>query len=430
MIDTPSQVQKFSKLRQSAEEYLQKHEKCFQKSKNQINLPRLTADPMQLLHELQVYQIEVELQNQELQESRTQLEDALAHYTELYDFAITGYFTFDCKGIILQTNLKGASFLQKEKTQLIGKHFITFILEEECKIFNDFLKNVFTTQQKQSCVITLSKLPLRVVQIEAEICKNGQECRSIVQDITEKIQKEKIARLHQLELTKVARVNSMGELATAIAHEINQPLTTIANYVNGCVRRLESNNYKLDEILDVMRLAAKQVELAGAIVHHMKNIVRQDETFYKQVSINDIAETAASQIKEETHYDFSIPIELQLADNLPQVKVDYIQIELVILNLLRNGLEAVYKANIRRPKLILRTERQNNRIIVSVIDNGPHYSSEDEVHLFEPLFTTKKTGTGMGLSISRTIVEAHSGHLSAHKMPVIGVCFLFSLPII
>jgi C4-dicarboxylate-specific signal transduction histidine kinase len=302
-------------------------------------------------------------------------------------------------------------------------------VELERSLFNEFLKSVFISKQKQSCKVILLKdgLPSIIVQIEAIIFNNGQECRAVVQNITEIIQKEKLS--HQLEFIQVARANSMGELASAIAHEINQPFCVIVNYINGCMRRLESNNYDIAEIIDVMRMTTKQIELVGEIVHHMKNILRQDVTYYKPVSINEIAQAAASQIQKETHYDLTILLELELAHSIPLVNADYIQIEVVILNLLRNGLESIYKTHIEKPKLILRTELQKNMIIVSVLNNGTHYSLEEEMHLFEPCFTTKKSGMGMGLSISRTIIEAHSGHLSSYKIPVKGVCFQFSLPL-
>lgn len=424
--DKPSikSTDKPSKLRQRAEEHLYKN-------KQKENQPKTIVETMHLLHELQVHQIELELQNQELEESRAAVELALAHFTDLYDSAIAGYFTFDRNGMILQTNLLGALFLGLERSKAFGKYFTTYIMPDECDIFNELLKKVFTTQDKQSCEVTLSKddSPFLIVQIEATIFNNGQECRAVVQDITERKQKEKLARLHQLELTQVSRVNSMGELASALAHEMNQPLAVILNYVNGCIRRLESNNYTIDEIIDVMRLTAKQVELAGNIMHHMKNIVRQDMTYYKLASINEIAEAAVSQIQKEPHYDSSVTIELQLENNLPLVNVDYIQIELVILNLLRNSIESFQKFKVDRPKLILRTNLQNDFINVSVIDNGPHYSLDEEMHLFKPCFTTKKMGMGMGLSISRTIVEAHLGYLSSNKLSVTGVCFQFTLPI-
>lgn len=424
-MNTLNKDQKSSRLRQRAEESLSERKKTKKE-------PKSTADIMQLLHELQVYQLELELQNQELQESQTQVENTLAHFTDLYDSAITGYFTFDSKGVIIQTNLMGASFLEMERSKVLGKHFANFIIEDNRSIFIDFLKKVFLTQQKQSCEIAILKKNQenRIVQIDAKMSTHGQECRAMAKDVTEPIQQEKLARLHQLELTQVARSNSMGELASVIAHEINQPLAVIVNYVNGCVRRLESNNYKISEILNVMRLVSKQAELAGKIMHHMKNIARQDETYYKPVLINSIAKAATSQIQKETHYNFSITLALELADNLPLVNVDHIQIELVILNLLRNSLESISKANIDKPKITLRTECQNEMIIVSVTNNGPHYSTEEEAHLFAPSFTTKKTGMGMGLSISRTIIEAHTGRLTSHKMPVFGVCFQFSLPII
>lgn len=425
MINALNKQQKSSQLRQRAEKSLSEGRKTKES-------PKSTADTLQLLHELQVYQLELELQNQELQKSQALVENMLTHFTDLYDSAITGYFTFDKKGIIIQTNLMGASFLEMERSKILGKNFVPFIIEDNRPIFTDFLKKVFLTRQKQSCEITLLKknLEKRVVQIEATMSNHGEECRAMLKDITEQIQQEKLARLHQLELTQVARSNSMGELASVLAHEINQPLAVIVNYVNGCIRRLESNNYKIPEILNVMRLVSKQAELAGKIMHHMKNITRQDETYYKPVSINQIVKDATSQIQKETHYNFSITLALELTDNLPLVNADHIQIELVILNLLRNSLESFSKANIAKPKITLRTELQQEMIIVSVTNNGPHYSAEDEIHLFKPCFTTKKNGMGMGLSISRTIIEAHAGRLASHRMPLFGVCFQFSLPII
>lgn len=424
MTDLPSKEKTSPTLRQRAEEYLWKN----RKKEKQL---QTTSEIMLLLYELQVHQLELELQNQELQESQAQTEIALAHYTDLYDSALTGYFTFDDKGTIVEVNIMGAFFLGMERSKIIGKYFVAFLEEDKRFTFNDFLKKVFGVRAKHSCEIALLKsgLESKLLYLEATALDNGKECRAVVQDITERIQKEKLARLHQRELNQVMRMNSMGELASAIAHEINQPLGIIVNYANGCVRRLESNNYEVSEILNVMRLVVKQAELAGEIMHHMQNITHQDATYYKRVSINDIVETAALQIQEEIYYDLSGTLELNLGDNLPMVNADYIQIELVVLNLLRNSLEATCHANVKNPKILLHTEYRNNRVFVSITNNGPHYLLEEEAYLFKPSFTTKKTGMGKGLSISRTIIEAHLGYLSAHKMPIVGVCFQFSLPI-
>lgn len=404
-------------------------EGCLKRNRNNHNSDKLTAETLQLLHELQVHQIELELQNLELQESRTRVEIGLAHYTDLYDHAVAGYFTFDHEGIIIQTNLMGASLLRMERSQVLGKHFVSFLAVDDCFVFNDLLKKVFRSEQRQSCEVKLSKNGecFMVIQIEATLFK-GQECRGIVQDITDRVEKEKWAQKHQMELEQVARINSMGELASSIAQKLNHPLTVVINYVNGCVRDLESNNYEASEVLEAMRVAAKQIELVGDIMQHMKKVVRQHESSYKLISINEVAEVAVSQIQKEPDYDVTVPLILELENELPLVSGDHIQIELVILNLLRYSLEAVHKAKVAKPKLILRTERQNSMIIVSVINNGPHYSEEDERQLFEPSFTTKKEGLGM-LSISRTIVEAHSGRLSSYKLSTFGVCFQFTLPV-
>ncbi len=416
---------KYKNLRKRAESWL-----CNYQIQEDITYSQ--PDNLKLIHELKLHQIELELQNQELLESRDQTELALARYFELYDSAIFGYFTLNNKSDIKLTNITGASVFGFKKTEMLGRRFGDFIIDKDQRSrFQQFLANIFDKQQKDSCNIITEKKDktLMHLKIEGTTFNHAQECRLVVQDVTEQVKSDKIARQHLLELKQVMRSNSLGELASAIAHEVNQPLSTIINYVNGCIYRIECNNYDISEILKVMRIVLKQVKQSGDIIHHMKDLMRQDNTSYHLEDINQIAQSTILQFNELNNDNNPIPIKLDLAANLPKMKVNSIQIEIVILNLLRNAFDAIQKGNIDKPMLLLRTESIGQKIIVSVINNGPHYSDQEYVHLFEPFFTTKKKRMGLGLSICKTIIDAHYGKLTSHKISPAGVCFQFSLPI-
>ncbi len=248
-------------------------------------------------------------------------------------------------------------------------------------------------------------------------------------DITPRKQTEQTGRQHQIELAHVARMNSMGEMASTLAHELNQPLAAIANYTKGCVRRLESGHFQLEQIMNAMRQAAFQSERAGEIIHRMKNFVRKGKLYYEAADINKIIRNMVQLISYEMR-EFPIPIHLELAEQIPHLPVDTIQIEQVILNLLRNAIEAMQEVKTVKPRLIVRTLMPSGDIMhVDVIDNGPGFTAEVAQCLLTPYFTTKPKGMGMGLAICRTIVEAHGGHLSARLNPEGGAWFQFTLPV-
>lgn len=248
-------------------------------------------------------------------------------------------------------------------------------------------------------------------------------------DITARKQTEQLGRQHQIELAHAARMNSMGEMASTLAHELNQPLAAIANYTKGCVRRLESGNFQLEQVLHAMRQAALQSERAGEIIHRMKNFVRKGKLYYEAADINKIIREMVTLINYELR-EFPVNIKLELSEQIPNLPVDKVQIEQVILNLLRNAIEAMQDAKTVKPTLIIRTLMPSSDIMhVDVVDNGPGFSAEIGQQLLTPYFTTKPKGMGMGLAICRTIIEAHGGHLSARLNPEGGAWFQFTLPI-
>jgi C4-dicarboxylate-specific signal transduction histidine kinase len=247
-------------------------------------------------------------------------------------------------------------------------------------------------------------------------------------DISARRQAEQELRQHQQALAQTARISSMGEMGSALAHELNQPLTAITTFTQGCIRRLAATAEN-GPILEAMTIVAQQAERAGEIIHRLKDYVRKGKTVQEIVSINVLIKTAIRLIHYEIR-DQLFDIELAIADNLPAIMGDRIQIEQVLINLLRNALEAMRDAKTVAPLLKISAQLYNQAYLaVNVIDNGPGLPAELITKILEPYFTTKSQGIGMGLSISRTIIESHGGFLIAKKSTNGGACFQFTLPI-
>ena len=252
---------------------------------------------------------------------------------------------------------------------------------------------------------------------------------SQIQDISQRKQAEEYLRQHQLELAHVARVNSMGELTSALAHELNQPLAAIVNYTRGCIRRMETSQYKVDELLYAMRQAALQAERAGEIIHRIKNFVRKGTLYYKKMNITELIKGAIKWLDHEIR-DIGATVRYELDDSLPMVECDQIQMEQVIINLVKNSLEAMQDAKTLKPTITIRAHfGKEQGVVITVIDNGPGFPEEVANRLLDPYVTTKAKGMGMGLSICRTIIEAHGGRLLVALNSDGGSCLEFTLPV-
>lgn len=251
----------------------------------------------------------------------------------------------------------------------------------------------------------------------------------IARDITERKQAEEQTGRHQAELARVSRLSTMGEMASGIAHELNQPLSAIANYAQGSIRRIRSGAISQEELLEALEQVLDQAERAGHIIRHVRNFVRKREPNWSIVDLNAAVREICVFTEPEARQN-CITIDTELAPQLPLVRADNIEIQQVILNLVRNAIEAMTDPAIKNRKLMLRTCVVNEGTVeVGVSDTGPGISSKIVEQVFDPFFTTKIGGMGMGLSISRSIVEAHGGRLWVTENPERGVTFKFTLPI-
>ena len=249
-------------------------------------------------------------------------------------------------------------------------------------------------------------------------------------DITERRQAEEWLRQHQQELAQVNHLTAMGEMGSMLAHELNQPLTVITTFTQGCIRRIQAKDYEAEKILKMMQVVAQQAERAGQIIHRTKDFVRKDKINHERVIINEIIQTAITLLEYEMRANL-INIQCEFSNEILMAAADKIQIEQVLLNLMRNAVEAMQQAKIKAPLLRISTDLMNNtHLVVNVIDNGPGFSAELAVKLTEPYFTTKPQGMGMGLAICRSIVEAHGGSLNINSAPEGGAWFQFTLPVV
>ena len=239
---------------------------------------------------------------------------------------------------------------------------------------------------------------------------------------------KEVARQRQVEVSRLAEMNSMGELASGIAHELNHPLATIANYATGSIRRLQSGEGNDDEILEVMEKVSHQANRAAQIISGLRESMRGDKRERLQTDINEIIKDAAElmELKLDTS---TTKIELDLSKDLPAAMLDPIQIEQVLFNLISNGLEAIDGANSASGNLKISSFLGKDReILVSISDTGSGVADEMKTQIFNPLITTKHEGMGLGLSISLSIIKKHGGKLWLAASDENGSTFSFSLP--
>lgn len=301
----------------------------------------------------------------------------------------------------------------------------------DCPVYHTFRDNqvhyvdddVFWCKDGRSIPVEYSSNPI--------VDSNGKVTGAVVvfRDISSRKEAAEEARQHQNDLAHVARLNTMGEMASGIAHEINQPLSAISNYTRGSIRMLKSSDgFDRGQLIEVMERVAVQAERAGEIIRQLRRFVRKEEPERKRVDINQLIRDVVGFLQPELRRE-AIHLQLRLDTQLPPVWAHDIQLEQVLLNLTRNAMEAMRDIPAKERHLSISSAQGQGGLLVVVQDSGHGIDDTLRLRLFEPFVTTKTQGMGLGLSISRGIIEAHGGRLLLDSPSEHGARLMIQLPL-
>ena len=248
-------------------------------------------------------------------------------------------------------------------------------------------------------------------------------------DITDRKHIDEVNLQQQKRLEQTSRLITMGEMASSLAHELNQPLSAIANYCAGCVKRMQAGNYRFEDLLAAMQKASEQAERAGKIIRRMRDMVKKSDPVRLPVPLDELVDEARAFADIEAQRN-GTQIVVDIPENLPKIVVDRIMIEQVLLNLIKNGIEAMNDVPFERRRLTLQARLLDERLLeIAISDQGHGLVEEDVEKIFAPFYTTKPEGMGIGLAICRSIIEFHQGRLWVEPRREGGTVFRFTVPI-
>jgi C4-dicarboxylate-specific signal transduction histidine kinase len=279
---------------------------------------------------------------------------------------------------------------------------------------------------KESLGQARDELDARVRERTTELKRANEQLRA---EIAEREAAEEGLSLAQAQIARIARITTMGELAASIAHELNQPLGSIVMSGDACLRWLAAKPANLTEVRQAVEAIIRDGTRASAVIVRIRSLLRRGERFRERLGINDVIREVIALLEAELRRD-GVSLRVDLPEDLPPVVVDRVLLQQAILNLILNAVEAVRVIRDRERLVRVRTEEQSSgEIVVLVQDSGVGLDPEYSSRIFEAFYTTKADGIGMGLTISRSIVEAHGGRLRAVANDGPGSTFSFTLPI-
>jgi PAS domain S-box-containing protein len=240
---------------------------------------------------------------------------------------------------------------------------------------------------------------------------------------------EQALRKAQAELAHVTRVTTLGEMTASIAHEVNQPLAAVVNAAAACRRWLDGGTPNLDEARSAVDWIVNEGNRASEVIRRVRALANKTDIEKVPLDVNDVVREAVALVQRD-FISYRVSLRMELAPALPIILGDRVQLQQVIINLLMNGLEAMQSVTDRPRELVIGSHPNETRqVLVTVTDSGAGISVENADRLFNAFFTTKSSGMGMGLSICRSIIEAHGGRISAANNVGPGARFQFTLPL-
>ncbi|MDB5971348.1 MAG: Two-component system, LuxR family, sensor kinase FixL [Hydrocarboniphaga sp.] len=377
------------------------------------------------------------------------LAESLEHYRAILDTAVDGIITIDEHGLIQSFNGAAERIFGYRADEVLGLN-ISLLMPEPYRHQHDGYIEAYRSSG-QARIIGIGRevegrrrdgsvFPMDLSV--GEIHLPGRRLfTGITRDITDRKAAEADAQRRLNDLAHVSRVATMGTMATALAHEVNQPLTAIISHAGACLRLLATRRPaeiadapdSLEALLhESLTQIARQGERAGEVIRQLRRFVRKSEMEFHACQLNRLVSEVMFLLAHEIRAT-KVQLEFRLADNLPEVAMDRVQIEQVIFNLVRNALEAMASVAQDQRLLWLSTSLVEQDAAPAIRfcaeDRGPGFAGIEPARLFEPYFTTKAGGMGQGLAICHSILESHEGGISAEPAAPRGARFCFWLPV-
>ncbi len=363
---------------------------------------------------------------------------AAPEWKALLDAAVDAIIVIDHKGRIETFNAAAEVIFGFSAQEVLGKN-VSFLMPEPYRSEHDgYLDNYLETGNAKIIGIgrevqgkrqsgSIFPIGLSVGKIPTD---DQPKFVGIIRDITE--QKRSEEEIHHIRerLSQFGRLSTLGEMAAGLAHELNQPLTAIATYTQACQRLIESGQSDDEEILATLKKCDSQAQRAGDVIRRLRQFVQKKELGRHEVSCDELIRDLAALAEVDARNN-GIPLTINVAEGLPKIMVDAVQIQQVILNLIRNGIDAMLNMDQSDEGISVSVKQlENDQIKIAVTDHGRGITKEAEKRIFQPFFTTKSSGLGLGLAICQSIITSHGGVLSFSKNPSGGTTFDFTLPVI
>ncbi len=350
-----------------------------------------------------------------------------AKLDSIFNASVEGIITVDMSNNIVSANAAVETIFGYKPEELVGCSISNLIPLAHFKLL-DTVQPSSQIQEIDGLHKNGSVVPLDLSIAEYSI-DNAHYFTTIVRDVSLRKHQEQQDKEHLNQLSHVTRLGLMGEMASGIAHEVNQPLTAVTTYTQVSLNLIKAENPDLEKISEILYKTQQQALRAGRIIHRMREFVKSHTTQHSIADINTLINNAAGLCVDELK-EHNITLTFELEERLPPVNVDQVQIEQVLINLIRNSIDALQNSPANQDRrLSIQTElTSNNSIQVRIKDNGPGIDEDQQEKILMPFFTTKSDGMGMGLSITRSLIEAHDGYLHFNSQPGKGTTFYFTLP--
>jgi two-component system sensor kinase FixL len=359
-----------------------------------------------------------------------------AQLRALLDAAVDAIIVIDDEGVIQSFNAAAERMFGYPAGEAIGRSVQMLMPEPDRTLHDSYVRRYLDTRVPH--VIGAGRdvlgrrangeiFPLNLSVGEARAA-GGTRFVGILRDLTSRHAAEQRSRSLEARLAHVDRFNLMGEMAAGIAHEINQPLSAIAAYAQAAKRIIAAERLGTHALMDVCEKIDEQALRAGRVIEHLRKFIRKQETRNETVDVNRVVADVANLIEADARAE-GIRVTIRYGDALPNLHANSIQLQQVLLNLTRNSVDAMRQPGGGEREVSIATERtERGGVRICVADHGPGVSRQLGDSVFDPFVTTKRDGLGVGLAISRTIIQSYGGNLSYRDNPTGGAIFVVELP--